>query len=113
MEDDILILRKEPLLQFQFSENGFQFVDDSEDNSSRFFEYSKVLKLEARQKSTNWWLTIGGFITDILFQVGGDEINEDGRQIRFRYNKSAVILLLNNCDWIHILKVKQFIFSKL
>ena len=113
MEEGIFVLRKLPLLQFQFLENGFQFTDDSEDNTSRFFEYNKVSKMEAREKSTNWGLTIIDFIVGVLLQAGGGDINEDGRQIRFKYAKSSVILLLNNCDWTHVVKAKKLISSKL
>ena len=113
MQEKTFILRKQPLLQFQFLENGFKFTDDSEANSSRFFEYNKVKKLEAKEKSINWWLTIGDFILEILFQAGDSKINENGRQIRFKYCKTSVILLLNNCDWANIVTTKEFIFSKL
>ncbi len=112
MKEQIWVLRTEPLLQFQFLENGFQFTDDSESNTSQFFEYRNISKLDAREKSTNWWLTIVDFFVGILFQAGG-EIQKEGRQIRFEYSKQLIILLLNNCDWEKIIKTREFISSRL
>ena len=108
-----IVLRKEPLLEFSFLINGFQFTDDSEDNTSSFFEYHKISKLETREKSTNWWLTIINFTLEILFQVGDTEINEDKRQIRFKYKGQLIVLLLNNCDFKTILEIKEFLSKKL
>ena len=112
MEEQFL-LRKEPLLEFRFLKNGFQFTDASEDNTSSFFEYHNVSNLEARERSYNWWLTLFDFILGVFLEASGDSLQEDGRQIRFKYGTNTVILLLNNCDWKNIIKTRDVILSKL
>lgn len=102
-----ITLRTSPLFEFEFFEKGFQIKDDSKENTNRFYSFEHINKIEAKSKSTNFFITAINFI---LF--GGPKYHYyDRQQLKFKYDKDEVVIFVESCDFETVLQISEKIKS--
>lgn len=104
-----ITLQTEPLLQFDFLEEGFQVIDDSKDNNNRFYLFEDIKDIDIKKKSSNWFITILNFIF-----FGGPKYHYyEKQQITFKYGKEEVIILIENCEFKTVMEISEKIKSNI
>ncbi|HBL79568.1 hypothetical protein [Aequorivita vladivostokensis] len=102
-----ITLRTNPLFEFEFLEKGFQIKDDSKENTNRFYSFELINKVEAKTKSTNFFITAINFI---LFS-GPKYHYYDRQQLKFKYEKDEVVIFVECCDFETVLQISEKIKS--
>ncbi|MEZ4880915.1 MAG: hypothetical protein R2775_00845 [Flavobacteriaceae bacterium] len=104
-----IILRTHPLFEIEFRKDGFNVVDNSKFNTNRFYHFDLISEIEAKIKSTNFFITAINFI---LF-AGPKYHYYDRQQLKFKYEKEEVVIFIESCDFETLLQISEKIKSRI
>lgn len=84
MQQNIL-LKKNPKIEFQFLDNGFQLIDEQTEQNSGFYSYADVQSIELHK---TWFPRVAKFLRIITWLFNGVPFFPDGAS----YKKANVII---------------------
>lgn len=82
---DILVLKKDPKIEFQFLENGFQLIDEQTKENSGFYSYQDLNSVELNKL---WFPFLAKFLRTFTWILNGVPFFPDGES----YKKANVII---------------------